>query len=59
MSDSGDRKPRARLLVVDDEKPQREMLESILSRAGFHVITAGNGREAVDAELPLTDVCAA
>jgi len=41
---------RARLLVVDDEEPQRVMLGRILRRAGFDVVTAANGVEAL-AEL--------
>jgi len=41
-------KPRARLLVVDDEQPQREMLEGILRRAGFAVATAADGRGALE-----------
>jgi len=53
--------PRARLLVVDDEEPQREMLANILGRAGFQVVTAADGGEALarlkDApfDLMLTD----
>jgi two-component system NtrC family response regulator len=35
---------RARLLVVDDEEPQRLMLAGILGRAGFEVVTAEDGR---------------
>lgn len=60
MSDT-ERAPRARLLVVDDEEPQRLMLEGILTRAGFCVVTAANGREAADLlereafDLVLTD----
>jgi len=43
-----DRVPaRARLLVVDDEEPQRVMLANILGRAGFAVVTAADGREAL------------
>jgi two-component system NtrC family response regulator len=38
---------RARLLVVDDEQPQREMLARILERAGFAVKTAGDGEQAL------------
>jgi two-component system NtrC family response regulator len=57
----GDAAPRARLLVVDDEEPQRVMLSNILGRAGFQVVTAADGREALaqlkDAhfDLMLTD----
>jgi DNA-binding NtrC family response regulator len=42
------RRARARLLVVDDEEPQREMLAGILGRAGFEVVTAKDGQAAVD-----------
>ncbi len=37
----------ARLLVVDDEPTQREMLTSILERAGYRVSVAADGQEAV------------
>ncbi len=59
MSDSG--VPRGCLLVVDDEETQREMLASILTRAGFAVETAADGREALERlegepfDLVLTD----
>jgi len=39
---------RARLLVVDDEQTQREMLGRILERAGFGVAAAEDGRAALD-----------
>ena len=60
MSSARDR-PRGRLLVVDDEEPQRLMLSKILGRAGFEVVTAANGREALASletgtfDLMLTD----
>jgi two-component system NtrC family response regulator len=38
---------RGRLLVVDDEAPQRLMLESLLGRAGFEVVSAADGNEAL------------
>src|SRR5690349_1699142 len=44
-----------RILVVDDEKNLREMLEYNLRREGYHVVTAADGNEAVRlayAELP-------
>ena len=44
---TGEVAPRARLLVVDDEEPQRVMLANILGRAGFEVVTAANGGEAL------------
>jgi len=60
---SGERaaKVRARLLVVDDEEPQREMLSRILTRAGFEVQTAADGKLALErlaagtVDLMLTD----
>ncbi|HEU5012043.1 MAG TPA: response regulator [Roseiflexaceae bacterium] len=38
---------RARILVVDDEANIRRTLEALLHRAGFDVVTAANGDEAV------------
>jgi DNA-binding NtrC family response regulator len=38
----------ARLLVVDDEMHQREMLSGILERAGYRVEAAPGGREALE-----------
>ena len=37
----------ARLLVVDDERGLREMLEIVLAKRGFAVATAGTGEEAL------------
>ncbi|HXV76820.1 MAG TPA: sigma-54 dependent transcriptional regulator [Candidatus Polarisedimenticolaceae bacterium] len=42
------RTTRARLLVVDDEEPQRLMLERILARAGYDVATAAHGKQALE-----------
>jgi two-component system, OmpR family, response regulator len=39
--------PEARLLVVDDEPNIRELLSASLRYAGFDVVTASDGREAV------------
>jgi CheY-like chemotaxis protein len=36
------------LLVVDDDADLREALEEVLRDAGFTVLGAGNGREALD-----------
>ncbi len=36
------------VLVVDDDPSTRETLQRWLSEAGFHVITAGSGREALE-----------
>ena len=41
-------KMRGRLLVVDDEEPQRLMLSNILTRAGFEVTTAADGNRALE-----------
>lgn len=40
---------RVNLLIVEDEKPQREMLEGFLHRQGFSVLSVDGGEEAVDA----------
>ena len=52
-----------RVLVVDDEFTVRELQRSILEAAGYDVLTARNGREALDAlagktpvELVVTDI---
>jgi serine/threonine-protein kinase PpkA len=39
--------PGETILVVDDEAAVRELLGEILSQAGFRVVTAGDGREAL------------
>ena len=39
----------ARLLVVDDEPNMRTVLTGLLTREGYHVETAANGRAALDA----------
>jgi two-component system OmpR family response regulator len=47
--------PEAKLLVVDDEPNIRELLSTSLRFAGFEVVAAANGREAlaaVEAETP-------
>ncbi len=41
--------PEAKLLVVDDEPNIRELLSTSLRFAGFDVVAAGNGREALAA----------
>jgi len=38
---------KSRLLIVDDEEPQRLMLASLLGRAGFDVDAARDGKEAL------------
>src|SRR5512143_3881082 len=38
-----------RVLVVDDEEPFRRLLRNELTRKGYQVDTAGNGREALEA----------
>ncbi|MCK5229747.1 MAG: response regulator, partial [Desulfobulbaceae bacterium] len=44
-----------RILVVDDEEMQRDILQGFLEKQGFQAITAANGKEAVRLfkDLPL------
>ncbi len=37
-----------RILVVDDEQTVRDLLQRTLEKAGYNVITAANGQEALD-----------
>jgi DNA-binding NtrC family response regulator len=54
--------PRKNILVVDDEKAQREILELILSEEGYDVTTASSGEAAIKFakdrrfDLALTDL---
>jgi CheY-like chemotaxis protein len=44
-----------RILVVDDERQNRQLLEVILEGEGYHVLTATSGKEALEkvaGELP-------
>ncbi len=43
-----DRKAAHKILVVDDEASQRELLEMVLVEEGYTVETAGSGEEAVE-----------
>ncbi|MCZ6622898.1 MAG: response regulator, partial [Deltaproteobacteria bacterium] len=36
------------VLVIEDHPDQRELLELVLQREGYRVITAGNGEEALE-----------
>lgn len=53
---------KGRILVVDDERRQRDILQMILEAEGFEVHGAGNGRQALNAlreqpfDLALTDL---
>ncbi len=38
---------RLSILVVDDEAPIRELLVDLLTEGGFHVVEAGDGKEAM------------
>ena len=57
-----ERAPRATLLVVDDEKHQRESLQMILEDEGYRVTAAADGRQALalagetHPEVVLTDL---
>jgi two-component system, NtrC family, response regulator PilR len=46
LAPAGD--PAARILVVDDERSMRELLAIVLGREGYEVVTAENGRQALD-----------
>ena len=39
---------KRRILVVDDEQTVRDFLQRVLETAGYTVITASNGQEALD-----------
>jgi len=39
---------KGRVLIVDDEKPQRDILQMILEAEGYEATTAGNGRQALE-----------
>jgi two-component system OmpR family response regulator len=39
---------RKKFLVVDDEPMLVELIQAILERAGYAVVTAGNGRQALE-----------
>jgi DNA-binding NtrC family response regulator len=53
---------KGRILVVDDEKPQRDILQMILEAEGYETTAAGNGRQALQAagadtfDVVLTDL---
>ncbi len=57
-----DAPPLARILVVEDEKLLRDLLERQLSRRGYEVVACGSGEEAVaraaesDVDLALLDL---
>src|ERR671919_2501233 len=54
--------PRKSILVVDDYKPQRDILHDILTEAGYDVTSAASGEAALkfakerDFDLALTDL---
>lgn len=56
--------PKPTILVVDDERSVRDLLRSILEEAGYHVLDASDGKEALKffaipttkIDLLLTDV---
>jgi DNA-binding NtrC family response regulator len=53
---------KGRVLIADDERPQRDILQMILEAEGFETCTAGNGRQALEAaraepfDIVLTDL---
>ncbi|MBI3352121.1 MAG: sigma-54-dependent Fis family transcriptional regulator [Nitrospirae bacterium] len=38
----------AKILIVDDEKSMREFLQIVLTKEGYHVVTASDGEEAIE-----------
>jgi len=40
--------PRARILIVDDDRPIRDLLATVLEEAGYEITQAFNGRHALD-----------
>ena len=61
-SNTEQRESKATVLVVDDEPELRQALSRLLGRNGYHVLTAGNGEEGLEAlrrdevHLVLTDL---
>ena len=47
MSDNA-QKPEATILYADDTEAQRYAVERVLRRAGFHVLEASTGRQALE-----------
>jgi two-component system response regulator AtoC len=57
VSEGGGSAGFSRVLVVDDEEPMRHMLELLLRRAGFEVLSAASGERALElADSELIDV---
>ncbi|MEU5718561.1 hypothetical protein AB0G71_22805 [Streptomyces sp. NPDC020403] len=51
------RRPRARILLVEDDEPMAEMLEASLRYEGYDTVAVGSGRECLSpARLP-TAIC--
>ena len=50
------------ILLIDDEKPFRDVLKQVLSKAGYDVVEAANGAEGIDrfyekpADMIITDI---
>ena len=40
---------KPKILVVDDERSHRQMIEAVLSAEGYEIAKAANGRAAIDA----------
>ena len=51
-----------RILIIDDEEAILQMMDRLLTKAGYSVVTAGNGKEAdqvldkEDFDLVITDI---
>ena len=47
---------QVRVLVVDDEEGVRNLLQRVLAEAGYNVVTAANGEQALDKVSQLNTV---
>lgn len=62
MNQELSQKPSSRIMIVEDEPLLRDTLEQLLMYSGFNVVTAGNGKEALDklaqdqVDLVLSDI---
>lgn len=62
MDSSQNTTPSWRIMIVEDEPLLRDTLEQLLQFSGFTVLTAGNGKEALDklaqnpVDLVLSDI---
>lgn len=62
MKNGQDQRKPLTILVIEDHPDQRDLLAIVLQREGYHVVTAGNGVEAMeklqqeDVQIALSDI---